>query len=459
MRKPDECKGCPLYTKGGNYTEPEGDANSSICFIKEFPDTYGPGGPHLVRTLDKLGASHEQFRRGHIINCQPPRNWLNGAPWEYGAIAHCRKAHGHKLAGHKVYVPFGDTVARPLITEAGLTYGGKFNNWQATVTEMGDSYIIPTFSPDYIIKGHSHLHSSQIFAIKRAMEIASFGRTPDPMDLVLDPEPAFMWDWLKSIEPSAWISVDIETARKVGIEEDDLDFVFSSQIIRINFASNTTQGITIPWGGRYGKVIDAILALPNPKVFWNARFDVPILAEHDTPTEGAILDMMLGWHILQSRLPKGLGFVTPFYADIGPWKHLSDQEFEKYSAIDAIAALHCAFGIAKNLVAGEQWDTYWDHVVQFDQKVLFPAEAVGLKLDEKQIRALSTNIQVQLKLMGADLQAMIPQSLKPLAGGWKREPKPEKYPGAFRQRIPKLVYVCTDCGEEDVTARHKCPKP
>jgi hypothetical protein len=341
------------------------------------------------------------------------------------------------------------------MTEAGVSYGGGLNNWQATVTPFGDAYIVPTYHPSYLMRGYQHLQSSQMFAIKRAMEIASFGRSPLDPDLVIDPPIQFMHDWIKSIHPESWLSVDIETAHKQGVEEDDLDFVHTSQIIRINFASTVEQGITVPWNNQYLPVIREAVSLPNPKVFWNARFDVPILAAHDTPVSGTILDFMLGWHVLQSRLPKGLGFVTPFYADIGPWKHLSGEQFEKYSAIDPVAALACANGIAKDLSNAGQWDAFINHIVNLDQQVLFPAEAEGLLLDTDLIKGLSANIQVQLKLFNAELQSAIPRSLLPLAGGWKREPS-KKYPGAFRKKVTERVYVCTDCGEEDVTAKHKC---
>jgi hypothetical protein len=57
---------------------------------------------------------------------------------------------------------------------------------------------------------------------------------------------------------------------------------------------------------------------------------------------------------LNTALPKGLGFVAPFYARRSPmWKHLSDDQPAFYNAVDADMALQCWLGIRRDLKKGD----------------------------------------------------------------------------------------------------------
>ena len=54
---------------------------------------------------------------------------------------------------------------------------------------------------------------------------------------------------------------------------------------------------------------------------------------------GPIHDGMVMWHLLNSDLRKGLGFVATFYCKGLPrWKHLAATEPAQYNAVDAYAA-------------------------------------------------------------------------------------------------------------------------
>lgn len=471
LEKPVQCDGCSLQFKGQGFALHTGPPDSVLCFVGEAlgeQEAYrgepfvGPAGSYLNRALETLGMTRGQVRIGNVVNCRPPNNWMVGSPWEHSAINHCN-IHRTKLyrPGVKVYIALGTTATRTLLSElTNQTYGGKLDNWHGThIPCWTGAVIVPTYHPSYLMQGQQRLLGTFYFDLRRAMELASFGPNSRTLDLVVDPPAEWFSRWLDQIGEEAWLAVDIETTWKTGEQEDELQSP-GGDITRVNFAVNPDQGLTVPWDQRYIPLIQRALSLPCAKAFWNERFDVPILTRAGTPPAGIVLDFMLGWHVLQSSLPQGLGFVTPFYAPhIGPWKHLSSTEPGRYAAIDAAATLHCAFGIAKDLASAGQWDTFLRYVADIDRQVLHPCEDVGLLVDDGALRALSERLRQEEKRIDSDIQQLVPEELKPLLpkSGWKRHPG-NRYPGqeVVEQRVKEMVRVCTQCGEAEVSSRHKC---
>lgn len=461
-----ECQGCPLHHKGEGFALPE-FADSIITLVGEAlgeeeavrgQNFVGPAGEQIDRALLKVGLPRGSVTVGNSIACRPPNNWLTNSPWEHAALNHCR-VHRKKFykPATKVYVTLGTVATRTVLSDHGYPYEGELKNWHSTVIKLDeDQYLIPTFHPSYLMQGNQKLFNAQCFALRLAMEVAAFGYQPDPLELMVDPQPdkfeAEFVDTLTDMEQ--WLAVDIETRTSIGSDEDDRGFSLGD-IIRINFAVTPDVGWTVPWENRYLPLIKKCLDTSMAKIFWNERFDVPILRQNDMKVEGVVVDAMQGWHMLQPNLPMGLGFVAPFYCKIGPWKHLSSTAPGRYAAIDAAATLRCAYGIGSDLASEKRWDSFDKYMTKFDRDVLHPAEDIGLLIDRVEVKKLQETLAAQVAEMEQKIKTQIPDAVLPLEGGWKRDPK-EKWPGSFKKRVEETVTCCIECGDTDVTTTHKC---
>lgn len=465
--KPQACIGCPLYTTSAGFALPAGPPESAICFVGEAlgrteaqrsTPFVGEAGVYLNRAYSRLGINRSQIRIGNVCSCQPPKDWLAGAPWEQAAIRHC-SVHRAALSGHAVYVTMGVTATRVMLKELlGIDYAGKLEDWHGYV--LGDGpYVIPTFHPAYLLRGNHKLFGAFLYDIKRAMEVASFGLTRSKVDLVVDPPTDWFEEYVEEAlrDPEAWMAVDIETPYKQA-NEDDSVFMSTTKILRVNFSVNENQGVTVPWQDRYLFLIRRLLGSENPKVFWNERFDIPILEAANATPKGTVLDGMWAWHILQSDLPKGLGFVSPFYSDMPPWKHLAQDEPGLYAAQDAVQQLRNMIGIAKNLKQHNQWGTFMKFAVKLDTNVLHPMEKEGILLHRDGLSVLQEELRLKRLAKDQEIQDMVPAEVRPWAGGWKRQPDPKQWPGAVKRKVMEEVLVCTDCGATEVGPAHKCKK-
>lgn len=467
--KPSECIGCPLYTRGAGFAQPAGSYDSPLVLVGEAlgkTEAYksvpfvGDAGVYLNRALRRLGVERDGLLLGNTVSCQPPNDWLVGAPWEQAAVDHCH-VHREKLYGHKVYLTMGVSATRTVLKEVlNIDFMGKLENWHGYVIGPPPfgPFVVPTFHPSYLLKGNHKLFGVLLRDLKRAMEVASYGIvTRSQPDLIVDPPLDWFTHFVDSVpnDPGVLMAVDIETTIKSGNDEDDLEVVGS--ITRINFAMHEDQGITVPWDERYRFQIHRLLANKTTKVFWNEQYDVPILARNGEEVKGTVYDGMWAWHLLQSSLPKGLGFVAPFYSDLLPWKHLASTEDEGiYAATDAVQQLRLMNGIAKDLKAAGQWESFLKYVVRLDSEVLHPATIAGIKLDKPSLEAMRTEIATEAQAIDDRLQTLIPEEVLPLSGGWKRKPKDLE--GVLERVVKETVIVCQLCGAAEVGPAHKCSK-
>lgn len=472
-QKPRECLGCTLYEKGNGFAKPVGPLNSALCFVgealgwteaKKSEPFVGDAGVYLNRAFRRLGIEREQVRIGNTVSCQPPNDWLVGSPWEQSAIAQCYAHRRHLLQHHNVFVTLGVTATRTVLKEVlNIDYAGKLDHWHGYV--LGDStrgYVVPTYHPAFLLRGNQKLFGTFLFDLTRAMETASFGHKPSEVSTLEDPTPATFADFVNAVpdDPAAWLAADIETPVKQGGDEDDMLPGQLTQPIRISFAYNGEQGVSVPWEPRYHPMIRNALATKCAKIFHNERYDVPILEAAGFPVNGTILDSMWAWHFLQSDVPKSLGFVAPFYSTLPPWKHLSNDRPAYYSALDSVQTYRIMSGIAKDLVKQGQWEAYLKYCVRMDQRVLHPMTQVGVHMSKDQLKTLEKFMEEKVAAIKTELTALYPKEIIPHAGGWKRQPPVDSpyHHSAFKQKVTEEVLVCMDCGAADVGPKHKCKK-
>lgn len=430
LQKPQECQGCDLEHKGTGFSRPSGPDRADILLVGEAlgeeeakvgEPFKGPAGQVLDRILSKVGLDRDSVRVDNCIRCRPPDNKLVGAPWEHSALAHCRYLDKTLEEPHKVTVALGATATRRLL---GL---GKdkfsLNNWHGLPVLTKHGWVVPTYHPSFIMQGNQKHIGTVLFALRNAQEVCKKGWQQEAANLIIDPSPDHFASWMATIPFDGFLSVDIETPEKSGKPEDEV-LDEGTEILRINFSWEPGEGLTVPWTAEYLHHIQALLAHTRPQVYWNASFDVPRLQAKGIRLGGKALDFMWAWHILQSDLPRGLGFVAPFYSRFGAWKHLSHTSPGKYAAIDAVQTTRCARGIERDLKSLGQWDAFTRHVYELDTTVLQPAMGIGLPIREYRLDAFDKDLgekQKQLKdLLGAGIPTHILRSHP--KDGWKKKP-------------------------------------
>src|SRR5437588_6126523 len=132
LTRPIECRGCPLDTLAKGFSRPEGTGSLGVLFLGEALGDhecadglpfrpFAPAGSILERILKMCRFSRSQFGLWNSVACQPPKNFLDGAWYEPGAINHCRVHFNRVLEQYKprVIVPLGNVALRAVTGLAG----------------------------------------------------------------------------------------------------------------------------------------------------------------------------------------------------------------------------------------------------------------------------------------------------------------------------------------------------
>ena len=501
---PRDCTPCPLHRLGSGFVPPTGPIDSPLLFLAEAPGRteafkgeplVGDAGAMFNRLLYLLSSNRGGHRLHNILSCQPPGNDLVGKPWEEEAIRHCSQYLDPVLAeNHTTAVLMGGVSTRTVLKLPKDNFSIKdFHGVVHQVERPGlpPLWAVPTFHPAHLIRGAQNLTGVMLADIRRAMEVAKGGWSWDDPDLILDPSPEWFSAWVDYLlevsasDPGAfWFAVDVETLDKAKkTDEGDLGAEDQSFIItRINFSGNQAQGVTVPYAGPWLPAIWRLLSSLNPKTFWNAGYDRPrllrscsqLIPEGVIPVTsslaGPLLDFMWAAHVLNSDIPRGLGFWVPMYLRSRAWKHLSSSEPEKYAAYDGAYTQGLSAGIASDLTTTGRWDAFWRHCHLADEYMFIPSCAVGTGMDRVALDAFKIKVHDLKVEKYQALQAMVPDTSKPLhpKGGWKRKPELEELPDPDApDEAPRLkpllefteevsVNGCSTCGALQITTKHRC---
>jgi uracil-DNA glycosylase family 4 len=99
--KPASCLGCSILAHGADFSAPEGTGSIGVAIVGEASGEgearellpfrpYMPSGSLLERTIRRLGMSRDQFAISNACRCKPLGNLLEGMPYEFAALDHCR---------------------------------------------------------------------------------------------------------------------------------------------------------------------------------------------------------------------------------------------------------------------------------------------------------------------------------------------------------------------------------
>lgn len=467
--KPPES--CPVPGATG-FVRPDGPRSAKILLVGERPGAQeavksrpfiGPSGDQLDRILRFIKRERCDFRVANCFECRSPGDWTVGAPWEESFCVSCNDSLEAELSNPniKVVVPLGGTPLRKIMKlpkNRGKEAAKVQDFHGAPVRDPSDRFwVVPTFHPAHLLRGQQKLTKTVCFDLQTACDLADGKWEFDQPELVIDPPIDWFQQWVSQYLASAdqvWLAVDIETPDK-GKKTDEGELGgedASFEILRINLSYHPDQGITVPWAEPYISEVRKMLAASGTLIFHNGAYDIPRLKKQGVEMPGAIYDTMDSWHLLQPTLPRGLGFVAPFYSRTGPWKHLGNQNLT-YCALDGVQTLRIAYGVARDLQARGQWEVYIRDCFKRDTYSLRPAEEVGILVNrERLVNEFIPEVTAAIAEAEKVIDAIVPEEVKPLDGPYVKRPGE----GEVVEKAEGEIRICRGCGQERVVKSHKC---
>lgn len=163
---------------------------------------------------------------------------------------------------------------------------------------------------------------------------------------------------------------------------------------------------------------------------------------------------MVAWHVLNSAMPKGLGFVTPFCVPgASMWKHLADDYPAFYNAKDADMALRNWLQIKEDLEKNGLWQVYDRHVIKLNQALTYMSEK-GLLRDEPYRDECELRVKVMLEELDGQIDLAVPTKARRLKV-YKKQPKNTTNLVEV-ERLTK-VKKCSVCGTTNPLKAHFKP--
>jgi uracil-DNA glycosylase family 4 len=439
FQKPDYCKSCKgcNWSGGRGFVPASGTGDNGVLILGEAAGEHeaqegqgfvGKAGLYLFQNLQRAGIYREGFKIDNIVHCRPPANKLAGEAYEADVINSCKpyleatiremqekcrqtgKTFTILTLGKVAFkAVMGLDDRNPIMRKDYIAYPFRHEAYQA--------WVIPAYHPSFLMRGKTELVPILQFATQRALEIADKGLQLATPDYLLDPSAPVFENWVEaflraqSLDPSLILSYDIETPMKQGTDEeevakeDDDDYT----ILRVSFSYRPNEAVSIPWRADYLPALQNIFKSAKVLCGWNSQgYDRPRIESH-MPVLGAELDGMLMWHVLNSALPKGLGFVTPFYVhNTEVWKYLSDAKPAFYNAKDADMALQVILGIKRDLTTNNLWPVFDTHVLKVHEVFHYMSQQ-GVVLDMEARKAAEERLSKEMIDIEARMEATIPK--------------------------------------------------
>lgn len=511
---PDSCGGCPLSTNRhcGYFTSITGSGSNGVLIVGEASGEHeakegkpfvngAPAGSILERAIRQGNFKREDFWISNLIRCRPPNNFLQGAPYEHAALAHCRPNLDRAISELKprAILAVGGIALRELTGFAGRKRGIEDVRGYPLDGPNGIT-TIPTLHPAYIVRGNTRYIGLLIQDISRAVAAAR-GAVRPPADISAEVRAHVGIAHLQALyekakeDPTLTIAWDLETKeskeededvviefieRESGTTDDDSTGVAGSaegdvdevgereivpdriesetsdprrtlhssdlvqltgSIVSIQFAISDREGVFCYWREPgVSELTRLILGLPNPKIAWNGKlFDEPkILVEAGIKPAWPSHDPMLMRRVLQPDLPSALQKVAVDYGWLFPWKHLSGINEVFYGVVDVCALWRINEKLVRQLNQAGLWKGYEYFQIYFRDKVLEPWEQRGIPMSVKRLDEFRTWLSKEVTDLTYQMRQYVPTELN------KKDPEngysnlPEKVKPLVYSRHPDL---------------------
>lgn len=474
LNKVDHCKTCLGWSWGSKgYVPASGTGENGVLIIAEAAGEHeaaegmplvGKSGHYFWNQLQRVGIDREGFKVHNVLSCRPPDNKLLKMAYEAEVIAHCAPLLDSTIADmHEVCRRNGRTFTILTLGKIAFKRIMGIDDKAAILKEdylcyphWNEKYgvwVVAADHPSYLNRGKHNLVPVMTFAVKRAMEIAQDGLRLEHPSYLLDPEPVVFQQWvdeyrgqLEKDPLETFLSYDIETPYKQGKGEDEVSDEEGDDytILRCSFSYKAGDSVSVPWRAEYMPMIEELFGLEGPKIGWNSSGYDDVRIINQVPINGDRMDAMLAWHVLNTSLPKSLGFVTPFYAQsVGMWKHLSAIEPAYYNAADADMALRCWLGIRRDLKANDLWKVFDRHVTEVNRVFKYMGD-VGVLRDETARNEAERVVGGLLVEREAQIQATIPLEARRIDHVYRNIPKSTD--GLLSRLGVRQVLECSGCG-------------
>lgn len=523
MKKPDSCQGCALFEKGKSFSVPEGTGSLGVMIVGEALGDheareglpfrpYAPAGSVLERVIRASRLDRKQFAIWNVVACRPPNDWLEGAPWEYASIEHCRHHFKQVFDSYRprVILALGGVALRALTGLAGKNQGvsmlrgytfpyfregyniGQINNINdarradaelAHSKEWGgpeevakiqapmdvpapDCWLVPSFHPSFIRRGASNLIGVLAHDLLKAVQLASTGRgfTKRPVQYLTRPTDSQVRDFRDYLlaNPDRLVTYDIETPNSRDLPEDERDDDPSYDLISIQFSHTPETGMFLPLHAGYGAegnysenwaLARDIMALPNPKAGHNSwNYDNPRLRFNGFTINGDNHDTMWLFHHLQPDLPMNLQFASSFFGMDFPWKHTDSSDPEFYGCADVDAPQRIMRSGLQDLQARGILESYQRYVREFNP-ILQRMSERGIPVNNERRLAFREELTIARGAVDVKIQGRVPEDVRKLHPkvGYVNCPddlKPFLLPGQKRVEPVEREDICTKVYEE-----------
>jgi len=329
---------------------------------------YAQSGSLLADAMREIHIDRAECAITNVVRCRPPKDWLEGAPWQYGAVSQCTTNYLTKVIEEldpRAIVALGGTAFRTLASPPKGKYGtldyarGYVHAGAGAAT---DRLVVPTYHPAFLRRGAAHLTPLLQRDLRRGFLLAGgrlvrgrhFAVQLTDMETRYQTAPTIdeAWEYARNVDPELPLAFDIETPMSTRSDEDERVSFADRDIKLIQFTQRRGEGIALPWRDEFIDVAKKVLALPHKVGFNNFTFDNPVLLANGVDV-GETDDAMVEFGFYYSDLPKNLQAAAQMCGYPMPWKSLADSDLALYGCMDADATL-CVHQYMQTLLAREE---------------------------------------------------------------------------------------------------------
>lgn len=434
------CGGCSLEKIGAGFTAIERGARYESTRLLVIAEASGeneareglPLRPHaqagslFADALRQTNISRSEIAITNVLRCRPPKDYLEGAYYQYSATNHCITNYlidAIRELQPRVILALGGTAMRALTMAPKGKYGGI--DYIRGFVQRGSGAaegipVLTTYHTAHLRRGKAELTPLLHRDMRRAFLIATGKLVPglhyafDPMQVELKyqmtPTVGEAWEWYRGVDTELPIFFDIETPRSSREDEDDRVSNSSADrdINLCQFTQRAGEGIAVPFREEYRDVARAIMALPNLKVSHNGLvFDLEVMGFNDFVVNGEVDDTMVMWGRYQPDLPANLQAVAGYFGFPFNWKHLADSEQEFYGICDVDALARIYYPLKAVMEREGLWGPYVRYFRRF-WSILRDMSHRGLPISEDARLELKAAVEREEIEKGAEIQHLVP---------------------------------------------------